>query len=263
MKISVIVPYYEAEQWLGRCINSLIQQNGDFEFLFVNDKSIDDGPELVDSVALYDSRFISLDNEHCVGVSGARNTGIDHATGEWISFLDADDELTPEAWRAYEKASYCTENIFQFNHLRHYDKNGKTVSKRKYRNQEGLYFLDELPSLWEYVTNKLYRRSFIGSLRFDERILFGEDELFNMGCLAKDPRMRCFEQENFIHNFSNPNSLSKIKDEKALLNQVHILEEFLLQQDDSKIRSFVCDRISFLWSTKSFKRIIGRSQADV
>lgn len=95
MKISVIVPLYNAEKTIARCIDSLIAQTfTDFELLLVNDGSCDHSAEII---APYTQKhaFISMHNKENGGVSSARNAGISMARGELLTFVDADDEVSP------------------------------------------------------------------------------------------------------------------------------------------------------------------------
>ena len=143
--ISVIIPYWNAEKWLERCLKSLRRQEGDFEFLLVNDMNTDGGPEIASRYAAGDGRFVLLDNEHDKGVSGARNTGIDYARGEWITFLDADDEMLPDAFRILSMVARSNKdaNIFQMNHKRYYTALDKTAMK--YTNERKLFVAPDLP----------------------------------------------------------------------------------------------------------------------
>ena len=118
--ISVIVPYRDSELWLGRCCESMHEQGGDFEFILVNDWSEDGGPKIVDCYVDIDSRFRGIVNQRGKGVSGARNTGLDAARGEWVTFLDADDELLPNAYRTLSSYAEAGRNVIQFNHIRYY-----------------------------------------------------------------------------------------------------------------------------------------------
>ena len=139
--ISVIVPYWNAGKWIGRCTESLIRQTGDFEFIMVDDFSTDN------PVFEKDDRFILLKNQHSKGVSGARNTGIEAAHGEWITFLDADDELMPDAYKLFSVAIMRDPEavMHQLNHLRYYTKINKTALK--YTNREGEYIVPHLPDV--------------------------------------------------------------------------------------------------------------------
>ena len=94
--ISVIVPVYNIEKYIGKCIQSVLSQTyTDFELLLINDGSKDSSGEICSSWAKKDARIrvISKENE---GVSVARNLGIDSAKGEFIFFLDGDDWISPE-----------------------------------------------------------------------------------------------------------------------------------------------------------------------
>ena len=88
--ISVIVPYKNSEPWIGRCVESLKAQGGDMEFILVNDHSTDGGKKIAKDLTKGDKRFRHYENARADGVSGARNTGLDKAKGEWITFLDAE-----------------------------------------------------------------------------------------------------------------------------------------------------------------------------
>ena len=255
--ISVIVPYRNSEAWLGRCLESLQIQQGDFEFVTVNDNSIDNSKFIADAFAEADSRFVSLDNEHTSGVSGARNAGIEHAQGEYVTFLDADDEMLDGAYDAFMVAVRYKANIHQFNHLRYYTSINKLASK--YANIGGLYYLDSLPQHWFGVWNKLYRRDFLADIRFKEGLQYGEDGLFNMECLAKDDRIHHADREvvTVKHRFDNKESLSKSKTAIDVITQVRAYEEFLLRQEKPNVRIAVCEELARLWGGKTFKRVFG------
>lgn len=246
MTISVIVPYKDAAPFIGRCIESLIAQPGPFEFLLVNDGSSDEGPEI--AAAYKDDRIVLLDNEHKPGVSGARNTGLNHASGEWITFIDADDTMNADVYPMFESATKVGNdvNIYQFNHYRHYSTINKTALK--YTNGTGEYNLDSLPVLWCVVWNKLFRASFLKDVRFDETLTFGEDEIFNVECLAKDDRIFCVNGITTTHYFENDRSLSKTRGEKEILKFVEAYIKFIKRHKGEALRTAVCLRLSEQWA---------------
>ena len=95
-KVSVIVPVYKVEKYIGRCITSILNQTfNDFELILVDDGSPDRSGAICDEYAEKDSRITVLHNENS-GASIARNIGIDYANGEWVAFVDSDDEIEPE-----------------------------------------------------------------------------------------------------------------------------------------------------------------------
>ena len=96
-KVSVIVPVYNVEKLLQRCIDSILAQTfTDFELLLIDDGSKDKSGEICDEYAAKDSR-IRVFHKQNGGVSTARNLGIDKAQGEWIYFVDSDDIVLPSA----------------------------------------------------------------------------------------------------------------------------------------------------------------------
>lgn len=256
MRISVIVPFWNSEQWLGRCLDSLLNQDGDLEFVLVDDHSTDKSRDIAYDFCFKDPRFILLTNHRTKGVSGARNTGIEIADGEWLTFLDADDEMCEGAYMHFIRAIAQDKgaNMHQFNHLRHYARNGLTV--KKYDNGGGDYNIDKMPLMWFGVWNKLYRAEFIKDIRFDEGIDYGEDGLFNLECLAVDGHLHHANRDitTVIHHFDNPESLSHIKQPTDIIKQAHAYEDLAMRLTDVKMRGFICDELSRLWG-QGFKRV--------
>lgn len=94
--ISIIIPVYNAEYTLNRCIDSILNQTfQDWELLLINDGSIDQSGKLCDQYAVTDQRIKVFHKEN-EGVSVARNLGIKESTGEYITFIDADDEVVKD-----------------------------------------------------------------------------------------------------------------------------------------------------------------------
>lgn len=254
--ISVIIPFYNAGEWIGRLVDSC-KQEGDFEFIFVNDGSTDGSEELITG----DDRFAVLNNEHKKGVSGARNTGIFYADGEYITFVDADDMMLPDAYSVYTKAIAEDEraNLYQFNHYRYYPTIGKTAFK--YLNDGGVYSSTNLPKMWFSVWNKLYSADLIKRMKFNEKLNYGEDGLFILECLAKDDYLyHAGRNDSTIkHCFDNPHSLSKTKDEAKLFKYIRELENFTRKQKSPEIRQACCKILSDEWKSPRFMELIGHA----
>ena len=252
--ISVIVPYWNSEKWIGRCVRSMKTNDGDFEFILVNDRSTDDGENVARTAAEGDERFRFIKNQYMRGPSGARNTGIEAATGEWITFLDADDEMLPGAFQVYmETIGRAEANIYQMNHLRYYT----TISKLalKYWNYGGWYGLDKMPEAWFGVWNKIFRADFLEEIRFDDSMTYGEDGMFILTCMAKDPRIFHAGKHMVavMHRFDNSESLSHLKTQKDIIRQVHTYEKFMMKQKDPALRLFICEELARLWSSKTIR----------
>ncbi|MFR9165784.1 MAG: glycosyltransferase [Dysgonomonas sp.] len=141
MLISVVVPIYNMEKYLERCVNSLLTQTyPNIEIILVNDGSTDKTAEICDEFAKTDNRIKVIHKENG-GVSTARNTGIDNSTGEYISFVDPDDWLEPNAYEILTDTLNKPENqevdIIRFNAFR----GEKIMNKPPF---EGIYKGDEL-----------------------------------------------------------------------------------------------------------------------
>lgn len=258
MKISVIVPFWNSENWIDRCCESLTDQDGDFEFLLIDDFSTDHGAEIVQEYAKKDNRFKFLLNERRKGVSGARNTGLDHATGEWITFLDADDEMLERAFTTFLTVIQSTSgDMLQLNHMRYYPKLNRTAIK--YTNEGGIYTAANLPICWWAVWNKLIRKDLVQDIRFDESMRYGEDGIFVLEILAKCKEIHHAAKRIVAIKrwFINQESLAKIKNEDDLIKQVRSYEDFLIRQDDPILRQAVCGILAEFWTTPHFLKILG------
>lgn len=94
-RVSVIMPAYNVEQYIAEAIESVLNQTfTDFELIIVNDGSTDNTPKIIEKYAKQDKR-IKLINQKNMGLSGARNTGLEHATADYIMFIDSDDMIKP------------------------------------------------------------------------------------------------------------------------------------------------------------------------
>lgn len=233
--ISVIVPFFNSEQWLGRCCESLDKR---LEVILVDDHSTDSGREIAESYG-----FNVIENERTKGVSGARNTGLDHSHGEWVTFLDADDEMLPQSWETFQKA-ISDYNVIQLPHKRL-----RGQSERTAANLEGIYTLPGLPEHWWGVWNKLFRADFVKDIRFDESLQYGEDGMFVLECLKRDGRIYHADRHlcTTRHRFENPESLSHKKTPEDVMIQCRAYEEFLRNADDNALKLVVAKEMEKLW----------------
>ncbi len=125
-KVSFIIPIYGVENYLHRCVDSVLAQTfPDFELILVDDQSPDGCPAICDAYAAQDSR-VKVIHKQNGGVSRARNTGIDHATGEWAYIIDSDDWLEPDALESmYTAAMETGADCVMSDVLVHYPKTEK------------------------------------------------------------------------------------------------------------------------------------------
>ena len=253
--VTVIVPYYNAEKWIRRCCESLHKNKGEFEFIFVNDLSSDNSESIVKEFTELDDRFLMYDNKYFKGTSGARNTGLDNASGEWVTFLDADDHYSENAYNKFQAAIRETNlPMIQLNHMR--EKNGNIRSRLF--NPQDEYPLDRLPKLWPSVCIKLFKKELIENLRFLENLRHGEDEIFTLNCLTKTRRIYVTDISVLVYTKDNPRSLSTVTSFDDLVDEQGALLEFLeLHRSDIELCGAVRIRQTELWNNAVYKRTFG------
>ena len=261
--ISVIVPFWNEQKWIGRCVNSLRMQQGRFEYIFVDDLSTDGSLAEFRKHANGDARFnIFRASCNLNGVSAARNIGLSEAHGEWITFLDSDDEMIEDAYPRFMKMLQEDPQalIHQANHFRWYEKTQRL--RQKYNNVEGKYKLDNLPLCWCMVWNKLYSAEYLKNVRFKYRLQYGEDELYNLECLAelkrkgKEPYIHCSGELTMIKHFENKQSLAHTKGEDEIIQQARVLTDFVEEHPDPEIRRAVLDLLSEHFGSSTYKSIL-------
>lgn len=195
MQFSVIVPVYNVEKYLPKCLDSILGQDfQDFELLVVDDGSTDSSGAICDDYALRDSR-IRVFHQKNQGLSGARNTGLDHANGTWIVFVDSDDYVAPELLTMLHKNILKkSADMYSYNAVRICEDGSEQVQymmfSPKYRfhdlhsepDKQSFFFRHFL--LYEYgweAWNRIYKREIIevNHLRFvSTKEIFAEDMLF-------------------------------------------------------------------------------------
>lgn len=187
--VSIIVPIYNAEQYLRRCVDSILNQEyTDFELLLVNDGSTDASGDICEEYGDRDPRVIVIQKEN-TGVSDSRNRALDRARGKYLQFLDSDDWITPDATRLFVRAAEeygCDMVISDF-----YRVVGERLSTKGDIEEEGVLTREEFaahmmenPADFYYgvLWNKLYRRDIVEehNLRMDTDISWCEDFMFNL-----------------------------------------------------------------------------------
>ena len=187
--VSIVVPIYNAEQYLRRCVDSILNQEyTDFELLLVNDGSTDASGDICEEYGDQDPRVIVIQKEN-TGVSDSRNRALDRARGKYLQFLDSDDWITPDATRLFVRAAEeygCDMVISDF-----YRVVGERLSPKGDIEEEGVLTREEFaahmmenPADFYYgvLWNKLYRRDIVEehNLRMDTDINWCEDFMFNL-----------------------------------------------------------------------------------
>jgi len=189
--ISVIVPIYNAEKYLEKCLASITRQTYTcLEIILVDDGSNDQSKKICDSYAKKDERIQVIHKEN-QGVSAARNDGIKKATGDYIAFIDADDYIFPEYFDyLYVLLKKHDADIACCNLYKMWDT--ETVPIFDDSEIEMVFTAEEALQDFLYNKNitghpflKLYKRDLIGQLFFPEKMYYGEDIFFVFHTLQK------------------------------------------------------------------------------
>lgn len=193
MKVSIIVPMYNVENYIKQCVESvLLQDFSDWEMILVDDGSTDKSGRFADEYADKDNRILVIHQENR-GPGAARNAGLDAARGEYVYFLDSDDYIDAGLLkRAVSVIERNSSDMVVFN-FRTEDENGRCMETSAIRqrniiikSQEQLinYYVKDLlgGNLGFCIWNKLFRMSIIraNSIRFEEKADRAEDICFNM-----------------------------------------------------------------------------------
>lgn len=187
--ISIIVPVYNAQEYINRCIDSILNQEyQNFEVLLIDDGSTDRSPEILDTYAHNDSR-IQVFHRANSGVSASRNYALSIAKGAYVQFLDSDDWITPDATKLFVRTveeTSCDMVIADFYRVtgNRLSQKGDIETDEVMDRQEFASHMIENPADFYYgvLWNKFYRRSIIEEhhIRMDTSISWCEDFLFNL-----------------------------------------------------------------------------------
>lgn len=186
--VSIIVPAYNIEPYIGRCLESILNQSHKkIEILVIDDGSTDGTWNVIKQYAAKDQRIVALHKENG-GVSSTRRVGLEHAKGEYIGFVDGDDYIEPDMFErllanALEhkaQISHCGYQMVFPNHVDYYYNTGRLVKQDKISGLKDLIsgaFIE--PGLW----NKLFHKTLVNSLlqgsAIDTSIRINEDLLMN------------------------------------------------------------------------------------
>lgn len=171
--LSIIVPVYKVENYLPKCIDSILAQTfTDFELILVEDGSPDNCPALCDAAAEKDAR-VRVIHQKNGGLSAARNAGLDAARGAWIGFVDSDDYIAPEMYEVLYQAVQSTGADLALCDYAEVDEAGVPCQSIHVRLEKKVFAGQDLlknatDSMIQPAWNKLYRRAVFARLRYPE-----------------------------------------------------------------------------------------------
>lgn len=231
-KLSVIIPMYNAEKYIEKCIKSvMVQTYPDLEIICIDDGSTDKTKTICNRYCLKNPGIQLLMTEH-KGVSHSRNIGLDRATGDYVTFVDADDWIEPYTYDTAMKL-ICKSNVdlLVYGYQKEEGNSKKIICKKKpkdiFSGTELLKYAfcrDEYRGITAYSWNKIFNKQLLDSnnerIRYDESLNRGEDILFLVKIL-KNIKKAKFMEEYFYHHVIRNDSLSHNPD-------IEILKDLLL-----------------------------------
>ena len=216
--VSVIVPVYNVEKYLKRCVDSILAQSfADFELILVDDGSTDGSGLICDELAKTDNR-ITVQHNPNQGVSAARNNGIEAATGEWITFIDSDDYVLPDYLLSLYQGALESCADLVVTGIKHVFENAPDkVIVREWpaivvqKENLDVLFEKEILQYQKGPVIKLFKKDIIkkNDLCFNERLSRGEDALFVYEYLLYSNIISVVPGANYIYNRRDGSLLSQ------------------------------------------------------
>lgn len=228
--ISVIVPIYNAEVYLERCISSIVNQSYEnLEILLINDCSTDRSRSICEDWSKKDARILYMEKKNS-GVSATRNAGLKIAKGEYVVFVDSDDYMLPHMCRTfYQKFTENKADCVVCSILEPNNNVWGCSSDIDYTSLDALkkdYVVLQQTELLSPCWNKIYKKSLIKSY-FPEDMSFGEDLVFCLDYLKQCKQISFIHDTLIFHEKENENSLVRKVDLKRLLDIEKILKKTL------------------------------------
>ena len=244
MKVSVIIPAYNAENFIRKSLDSVVNQvYKNLEIRVVDDASTDSTKKIIKEYADKDDRIIPFYQASNKGVSSARNIGLKAVSGEYVVFVDSDDELTPDAIRRMVDMAdkYNSDFIDSYHLLYLKNKNGKLYSFTEKKMPKQIQVFGSLNEnvkvldTYTYITGKLIKKELLKGLKFDETLTRYEDLVFE------------HELKTRIKNY-------------VLLNKPIY---FYYQREDSLVNTLGKKHLCYLEALKKVKNIYSKYNKEV
>ena len=248
-KVSVLVPVYGVERYIERCARSLFEQSyPNLEFVFVDDCSPDRSMAILSRVLKdYPGRADAVQfvrHSSNKGLSGSRNTALDHATGEFVCVVDSDDWLEPDGISALvNEQMRANADIVSGNAYIHYENRIEELRGEKYQNKNQM-LVQQLKDTWTmntFIWGRIYRRSLFEDhhIRCKEGFNYAEDR-YQVVRLSYYAETFAFI-DGFVYNYEKRNESSITKQQKSDLS-VYLRNQYQHLQNWIGIRDFFSDK---------------------
>lgn len=233
-KISVIVPVYNVEAYLERCVESILQQTyTHFELILINDGSTDSSGQICDHLA---SQYENIKVYHIenAGVSNARNMGIQLATGSWVTFIDSDDFVTQDYLATLASAVEGVNVGFAIAPL-HHIKNGIVTDLPSHSGKTELWSTEETMKELLMTTRtsffpvaKLFKRDLLADEKFNTNYHLAEDALFLTELLLKT-RCSCVFIDKPVYYYDHREGSATTSVNRYVFDTIEVYQQIIAQ----------------------------------
>lgn len=240
-KISIIVPVYNGEEYLERCIDSIISaaEGHNIELILIDDGSVDNSAGIAQEYC-DDFPWIKLIRQSNQGPSAARNIGLDLAKGEYIGFVDCDDSISNNYFSELLKVCASNPDIVVFGYQKIFSDGREQTFAPKYKEhfdtQESLLCnVNNDRELFWFSATKLFKSSLLEGIRFNEHLRLGEDTIFNLYAIKSSKYI--LRIPNILYSYyETAGSLSSNKYKPNLLQNMerHFLLRLAVHEDTKR-----------------------------
>ena len=254
-KVSVIVPCYNVEPWVERCLESLVNQTlSDIEIICIDDKSIDNTLKVLGRFVKKDKRIKLIAHKNNMGVSASRNDGLKAACGDYVGFVDPDDFVDFDFYeKLYERAIDTDADVVKAG-IRTVDlQNGRQTVNNKIPK----HISDFSGAFWSAI----YKRDFLNrfNIKFDEKLILGEDTLFVSNVVLNTSNIQFIKDTCYNYFYQRPGSLdsrtlSHVRAESiysSVIQRLKLIENASLSHHDKEL--FIDKHVLFQIKYNIFK----------
>jgi glycosyltransferase involved in cell wall biosynthesis len=261
VKVSIIVPVYNVEKYLRQCVDSIVNQSlKEIEIICINDGSTDNSLQILEGYAQRDKR-IKIINKRNEGLSAARNTGMEYATGEYIGFVDSDDFINEKMYENLYKNAKSNKSDIVMCPAYVFDNNNPELNHKKpyfslefldkkfdnkvfdHTNAKNLIFKVNV-TCW----NKIYKSQFLNEIGAKFHKIYFEDNIFFFETYLKAKRISLIRDFLYYYRINRPGSFITEGNKKFfdICNMHDLLKKILIETGnlDEYLESFLNCKIS-------------------
>ncbi len=252
MKLSIIIPVYQVEKTLRRCVDSVVSQSfRDWQMILVNDASTDKSGKICDEYVKADHRIQVVHLKRNEGLSAARNKGIEKARGEYLTFIDSDDYIAADSLKTlFEIINVHPDyDILEYPVYEHYGSKKQHLlqfARKEYTDMLS-YWLEGEAYRHAYAWNKIYKKQVFQNVQFPVGRTF--EDVFTLPLLLKNCHLIATTNVGMYHYCFNPNGITQQATAEDLsdllaahvtkLNQID--KELKRQRDKGSLTSYISD----------------------